>query len=229
MENNKLKAYLNDIGNGELLSDEQEQQLAARIEAGDDEAAGQLASANLRYVVSVAKGYAGRGLALDDLVSEGNMGLLRAAAKYKGTQKKRFVVFAAPFVRESIERAISEQAGLSSMPTEKADAEKSRNKVRSVDEPIPAGSKNSFSLLHVLEDKDSPRADVQVEQTTLTDEMIQSLSLLNEREQQVVRRCYGVECEPLTMAEIGAEMGLKRERVRQIRDKALRKMRKGRP
>ena len=229
MENNKLKAYLNDIGNGELLSDEQEQQLAVRIEAGDDEAAGQLASANLRYVVSVAKGYAGRGLALDDLVSEGNMGLLRAAAKYKGTQKKRFVVFAAPFVRESIERAISEQAGLSSMPTEKTDAEKSRNKVRSVDEPIPAGSKNSFSLLHVLEDKDSPRADVQVEQTTLTDEMMQSLSLLNEREQQVVRRCYGVECEPLTMAEIGAEMGLKRERVRQIRDKALRKMRKGRP
>ena len=129
------------LGNGELLSDEQEQQLAVRIEAGDDEAAGQLASANLRYVVSVAKGYAGRGLALDDLVSEGNMGLLRAAAKYKGTQKKRFVVFAAPFVRESIERAISEQAGLSSMPTEKADAEKSRNKVRSVDEPIPAGSK----------------------------------------------------------------------------------------
>lgn len=230
MEKKKLSTYLNDISAGELLSDQQEQALAERIKAGDTEAVNQLVSANLRYVVSVAKGYAGQGLGMDDLVSEGNIGLMRAAAKYDGERKKRFVVFAAPYVRESIERAISEQVGLYRLPdAEATDNAKRRSMARSMDEPIPAGSKNSFSLLNVLEDKDSPRADVQVEQTTLTDEMATAMNVLNEREREVVSRYYGVERDALTMAEIGEEMGLKRERVRQIRDKALRKMRKARP
>lgn len=220
MENKKLSTYLNDISSQELLSDEQELALAARIEAGDEDAVGELVSANLRFVVSVAKGYLGQGLALDDLVSEGNVGMMNAAAKFTQAKKKRFVVFAAPYVRESIERALDEQAmGPSPRRGEMGG-------IRSVDEPIPAGSKNSFSLLNVLEDKDSPRADEQVEQQSLSDEMLGGMDSLNERELLVVRRFFGIGCEPKTMAEIGSEMGLKRERVRQIRDKALRKLKK---
>ncbi|MBO4827282.1 MAG: sigma-70 family RNA polymerase sigma factor [Prevotella sp.] len=220
MENKKLSTYLNDIGGQELLSDEQEQALAERIGKGDAEAVNQLVSANLRYVVKVAQGYSGQGLALDDLVSEGNIGMMRAAKKFTGSRKKRFVVFAAPYVRESIEHAINEQAGtLPNVP-------KGEGLTRSVDEPIPIGSKNSYSLLHVLEDKDSPRADLQVDSATLSDEMAAAMDALNERERQVVSSYFGIGCEPVTMAEIGMQMGLKRERVRQIRDKAVRKMKK---
>ena len=207
-----LNAYMSEISEGELLTDEQEKILAEQIQKGNKYALNELTSANLRYVVKVAKQYTGRGVALEDLISEGNIGLMRAAEKFDPARGKRFVTFAAPFIRKSIEEAIDKQEG-SSQPI-------------SVDEPIPLGSQNNFSLLNVLEDKDAPRADQHTEQEALILELKKVIDVLDEREQTVIKYFFGIECDHLTMAEIATTMGIKRERVRQIRDKAVRKLRK---
>lgn len=207
-----LNAYMSEISEGELLTDEQEKILAEQIQKGNKEALDELTSANLRYVVKVAKQYTGRGVALEDLISEGNIGLMKAAEKFDAARGKRFVTFAAPFIRKSIEEAIDKQEG-SSQPI-------------SVDEPIPLGSQNNFSLLNVLEDKDAPRADQHTEQEALILELKKVIDVLDEREQTVIKYFFGIECDHLTMAEIATTMGIKRERVRQIRDKAVRKLRK---
>jgi RNA polymerase primary sigma factor len=207
-----LNAYMSEISEGELLTDEQEKILAEQIQKGNKYALDELTSANLRYVVKVAKQYTGRGVALEDLISEGNIGLMRAAEKFDAARGKRFVTFAAPFIRKSIEEAIDKQEG-SSQPI-------------SVDEPIPLGSQNNFSLLNVLEDKDAPRADQHTEQEALILELKKVIDVLDEREQTVIKYFFGIECDHLTMAEIATTMGIKRERVRQIRDKAVRKLRK---
>ena len=149
---------------------------------------------------------------MEDLISEGNIGLMKAAEKFDAARGKRFVTFAAPFIRKSIEEAIDKQEG-SSQPI-------------SVDEPIPLGSQNNFSLLNVLEDKDAPRADQHTEQEALILELKKVIDVLDEREQTVIKHFFGIECDHLTMAEIATTMGIKRERVRQIRDKAVRKLRK---
>ena len=207
-----LNAYMSEISEGELLTDEQEKILAEQIQKGNKEALDELTSANLRYVVKVAKQYTGRGVALEDLISEGNIGMMKAAEKFDAARGKRFVNFAAPFIRKSIEEAIDKQEG-SSQPI-------------SVDEPIPLGSQNNFSLLNVLEDKDAPRADQHTEQEALILELKKVIDVLDEREQTVIKHFFGIECDHLTMAEIATTMGIKRERVRQIRDKAVRKLRK---
>ena len=207
-----LNAYMSEISEGELLTDEQEKILAEQIQKGNKEALDELTSANLRYVVKVAKQYTGRGVALEDLISEGNIGMMKAAEKFDAARGKRFVTFAAPFIRKSIEEAIDKQEG-SSQPI-------------SVDEPIPLGSQNNFSLLNVLEDKDAPRADQHTEQEALILELKKVIDVLDEREQTVIKHFFGIECDHLTMAEIATTMGIKRERVRQIRDKVVRKLRK---
>lgn len=207
-----LNAYMSEISEGELLTDEQEKILAEQIQKGNKYALDELTSANLRYVVKVAKQYTGRGVALEDLISEGNIGMMKAAEKFDAARGKRFVTFAAPFIRKSIEEAIDKQEG-SSQPI-------------SVDEPIPLGSQNNFSLLNVLEDKDAPRADQHTEQEALILELKKVIDVLDEREQTVIKHFFGIECDHLTMAEIATTMGIKRERVRQIRDKAVRKLRK---
>lgn len=220
-----LDKYLNEIGNTQLLTDEEEQQLALRIDAGDDKSIDRLVGANLRYVVTIARQYERQGLSNEDLISEGNMGLMKAAARFSSSVKKRFVVFAAPYIRQAIEQAIEQQVGLYRIPkAERNAAELKRSQAVSVDESIPVGSRNNYTLLNVLEDKDAEHADLQTEQKGLAQELIGVMDVLNEREQQVIRSVYGVDCVPLTMAETGQQMGLTRERVRQIRDKALRKL-----
>ncbi len=227
MMNNEsnLDKYLNEISHTPLLSDEEELLLAQRIENGDKKAIDQLVSANLKYVVTVARQYERQGLSNADLISEGNVGMVKAAAKFNTACKKRFVVFAAPFIRQAIEQAIEQQVGLYPIPKgEQTAAEMKRSQAVSVDESIPVGSRNNYTLLNVLEDKDAEKADLQTEQKGLADSLIPMIDLLNEREQQVIRCFYGIGRDALTMAEIGTEMGLKRERVRQIRLKALRKL-----
>ena len=220
-----LDKYLNEIGNTQLLTDEEEQQLALRIDAGDDKSIDRLVGANLRYVVNIARQYERQGLSNEDLISEGNMGLMKAAARFSSSAKKRFVVFAAPYIRQAIEQAIEQQVGLYRIPkAERNAAELKRSQAVSVDESIPVGSRNNYTLLNVLEDKDAEHADLQTEQKGLAQELIGVMDVHNEREQQVIRSVYGVDCVPLTMAETGQQMGLTRERVRQIRDKALRKL-----
>ncbi len=207
-----LNAYMSEISEGELLTDEQEKMLAEQIQKGNKFALDELTSANLRYVVKVAKQYTGKGVALEDLISEGNIGMMKAAEKFDPARGKRFVTFAAPFIRKSIEEAIDKQEG-SSQPI-------------SVDEPIPLGSQNNYSLLNVLEDKDAPRADQHTEQEALVLELQKVIDVLDEREKTVIKHLFGIGCDHLTMAEIATTMDIKRERVRQIRDKAVRKLRK---
>ena len=174
-----------------------------------------LITSNMGYVVTLARQYKSNILSTDDLISEGSIGLMKAADKFDPSRGKPFVTFAAPYIRKSIEEAISRVTG--EMP------------VMSTDESLPVGSNNNFTLLNVLEDKDAPKTDHILEQGTLSDELAQAIGTLNEREQAVVRKFFGVDCQRMTMAEIGEELGLKRERVRQIRDKAMRKLRKQDP
>lgn len=199
--------YFEQIGTAAALTDEQERALALRIENGDSGALNELVTANLRFVVYLAKQYQGKGLQMDDLISEGNIGLMKAATKFHSNRNKRFVQHAAPYIRESIERALRQQTD-----------------TMSIDAPIPEGSQNTVSLLHVLENPDAPRADADIERRSLNKELQSSVGLLSPREQAVITRYYGLDTEPLSMAEIAAELSLKRERVRQIRDQALRNL-----
>ena len=172
----------------------------------------ELIEKNMGYVVTLARQYSCELLTTDDLISEGSIGIIKAAEKYDPSRGKPFVTFAAPYIRHSIEEALRRVTG--------------DVLVVSTDESLPVGSKNNYTLLNVLEDKDAPRADLVFEQNALSDDLVQVIDVLNEREQSVIRDCFGVDGERKTMAEIGVELELKRERVRQIRDKALRKLRK---
>ena len=174
-----------------------------------------LITANMGYVVTLARQYKSELLSTDDLISEGSIGLMKAAEKFDPSRGKPLVTFAAPFIRRSIENAISHLAG--EVP------------IMSTDESQPIGSNNNFTLLNVLEDKDAPKTDAALELNALSDEMATAISTLNEREQAVIRRYFGIDSQRMTMAEIGTELGLKRERVRQIRDKAVRKLKKQGP
>lgn len=226
-DNMILQKYLDEIGGKQLLSDQEEKDLANRIEAGDKEAIGTLVSANLRYVVTVAHQYANQGLPIDDLVSEGNVGMMKAAAKYGASKGKRFVAFAAPYIREAMEKAIDQQTGLRRVPkTEAAKVDKLRTRIMSMDESLPVGSQNNYSLLSILENPNVIPSDAQIERETLSDELLGVMNVLNERERQILKDYYGLTGEKLTMAEIAGKMNLKRERVRQVRDTALRKLRR---
>ena len=224
-----IETYASEIGNTSLLTDEQERQLAFRIEKGDETAITELVEANLRFVLSVAHQYVGQGITFDDLVSEGNIGLLKAAHRYSPYPGKRFVKFAAPIVRDEIKRFVEQHSGLYKVPhDERNNAEMRRSRAVSVDAPIPAGSKNNFSLLNLLENANSPYADSQFIKSDTEAGLQQVLQLLGEREREVLTLVYGIGTDRHTMAEVGSVMGLKRERVRQIRDKALRDLRKAR-
>ena len=171
-----------------------------------------LVTKNMGYVVTLARQYKSELLSTDDLISEGTLGIIKAAEKYDPSRGKPFVTFAAPYIRRSIEDAIRRVTG--------------ETPVLSTDESLPVGSNNNYTLLNVLEDKDAPKADQALEQNALSDDLVRAITVLNEREQAVIRALYGIDTERQTMAEIGERLGLKRERVRQIRDKALRKLHK---
>lgn len=219
-----IQRYLDEISETPLLSDAEEQELALRIQQGDRRAADKLATANLRYVVTIAHQYANADFTADDLISEGNIGLLKAAQKYKVQEAgkkdqshKRFVTFAAPYIRESIERFMEQGTRMTGQE---------HGKLYSTDESLPIGSKNNFTLLNVIENKDAVQADVTMEQASLSEEMLNAIDILDERERAVIIRLYGIGTTQMTMADAGRSLDLKRERVRQIRDKALRKLRK---
>jgi RNA polymerase primary sigma factor len=227
IDSKSLQIYLDSIGNSALLSDEEEKKLAEKIKAGDASAIEELVNANLKYVVTLANQYARQGVDVDDLISEGNLGLLKAANKYGHSHEKRFVAFAAPYIREYMERAIDQQTGFVRMPkTEATKVEHLRSKTMSMNEPIPAGSQTNFSLLNVLEDSHATPADESIERATLSNELMGVFDVLNDRERQVLEDYFGLNGDWLTMAEIGEKMHLKRERVRQVRDTAIRKLRR---
>lgn len=218
MEDSILNKYLDEIGREQLLSAEEEARLSDRILKGDERALNKLIEANLRFVIVIARQYQGKGLSMEDLVSEGNMGLMKAASKYDATRGLRFVNYAVVFIRRQIEKALDKESAEQRVESMRD------GQTRSVDAPL--GSKANVSLLSVLVNADSPMADQRVYDANLAEAIEQALMELNERERAVINAYFGIGEERMTMAEIGEQMGLKRERVRQIRDRATRRMRK---
>ncbi len=188
------------------LTDEEERQLGERIAQGDQHALERLVTANLGFVVSVARQYQDNGLSLDDLVSEGNLALMLAAGKWKPEKGIRFVQYAVWDIRKAIERAIEQQGNIIH------------------DAPASVGFTNSRVDMAVA--KSNRNADESVSFLSADTELTGSFGCLNERERKVIILYYGLGTDALTMMEIAEEMGLKRERVRQIRKKAERKLRK---
>ena len=218
MEDSILNKYLDEIGREQLLSEEQEARLSARILQGDERALNRLIEANLRFVVVIARQYQGQGLSMEDLVSEGNLGLMKAARKFDASRGLRFVNYAVVFIRQQIEKAVRKES-------DELRVESTRDgQTRSVDAPL--GSKANVSLLSVLVNTDSPQADQRVYNASLENAVERSLQTLNERETFVINAYFGIGEERQTMAEIAERMDLKRERVRQIRNRAVRRLKK---
>ena len=260
-ESASLDKYLQEIGKEELISVEEEVELAQRIKKGDKEALEKLTKANLRFVVSVAKQYQNQGLSLPDLINEGNLGLIKAAEKFDETRGFKFISYAVWWIRQSILQALAEQSRIVRLPlnqvgslnkinkalarfeqeherTPSADEiatelelpkEKVTDTLRvagrhiSVDAPFADGEDNS--LLDVLVNTDSPNADRGLINESLATEVERALEILTERERDIIRYFFGIGCSEMTLEEIGEKFDLTRERVRQIKEKAIRKLR----
>ena len=259
-ESDALDKYLQDIGHEELLSLDEEVELAQRIKEGDNKALEKLTRANLRFVVSVAKQYQNQGLSLPDLINEGNIGLIQAAKKFDETRGFKFLSCAVCWIRQSIMQAIAEQgrpvrlplnqvgsvnkinkalskfeqeherrpsideiASSTDLPQEKVEeAIKANTRQVSMDAPFKEGEENS--LIDVLSSDETPSTDAELLKQSLREEMSMALNVLNERERNVIMAFYGIGQPEMSMDEIGKRYGLTRERVRQIREKAIRKL-----
>ena len=260
-ESASLDKYLQEIGKEDLITVEEEVELAQRIRKGDQKALEKLTRANLRFVVSVAKQYQNQGLSLPDLINEGNLGLIKAAEKFDETRGFKFISYAVWWIRQSILQALAEQSRLVRLPLnqvgslnkinkafsrfeqenerrpspeELADsldlpAEKVADTLRvsgrhiSVDAPFVEGEDNS--LLDVLVNDDSPIADRTLINESLSTEVERALSTLTERERDIIKLFFGINTQEMTLEEIGEKFGLTRERVRQIKEKAIRRLR----
>jgi len=261
-ESASLDKYLQEIGKEELITVEEEVELAQRIRKGDREALEKLTRANLRFVVSVAKQYQNQGLSLPDLINEGNLGLIRAAEKFDETRGFKFISYAVWWIRQSILQALAEQSRIVRLPLNQVGALNKINKALSkfeqefertptpdelaeildlpkekvmdtlrvsgrhvsMDAPFVEGEDNS--LVDVIENPDSPIADGKLINESLKKEIERSLATLTERERDIVRYFFGLGCPEKTLEEIGEEIGLSRERTRQIKENALRRLQK---
>lgn len=262
-ESQSLEKYLQEIGKVDLLTPEDEVDLAKRIKEGDKEALEKLTQSNLRFVVSVAKQYQNQGLSLSDLINEGNLGLIKAAQRFDETRGFKFISYAVWWIRQSILQALAEQSRIVRLPLNKVG---SLNKINrafaaleqefereptadelatvlqisveeiettlgvasrhvSMDAPFVDGEDNS--LLDILENPNAPEADNFLEyKDSLRREIERSLSTLPDRQKEVLKLYFGIGIEhPISLEDIGDQLGLTRERVRQIKDKAIAKLR----
>ena len=246
-ESASLDKYLQEIGKEELITVEEEVELAQRIKKGDQEALEKLTKANLRFVVSVAKQYQNQGLSLPDLINEGNLGLIKAAEKFDETRGFKFISYAVWWIRQSILQAVGslnkinkafarfeqehertpspeELASELELPKEKVtDTLRVAGRHVSVDAPFSDGEDNS--LLDVLVNHDSPNADRGLISESLSTEVDRALETLTERERDIIKYFFGIGCSEMTLEEIGEKFDLTRERVRQIKEKAIRRLR----
>lgn len=262
-ESESLDKYLQEIGQVDLISAEEEVELAQRIKAGDRKALDRLTKANLRFVVSVSKQYQNQGLSLPDLINEGNLGLIKAAHRFDETRGFKFISYAVWWIRQSILQALAENARIVRLPLNKiglinkvnktfstleqelgrtptidelADSlEVSHSDIKtslanlgrhiSMDAPLKEGDEDSSSLYDVLQNSEQNNPEKELIAESLRNEIERSLSTLHLREADVLRLYYGLGGNPpMTLAEIGARFDLTRERVRQIKEKAIRKL-----
>jgi RNA polymerase primary sigma factor len=260
-ESASLDKYLQEIGREDLITVEEEVELAQRIRNGDRIALEKLTRANLRFVVSVAKQYQNQGLSLPDLINEGNLGLIKAAEKFDETRGFKFISYAVWWIRQSILQALAEQSRIVRLPLNQvgslnkinkafskfeqenerrpsaeeladqldipvdkiADTMKVSGRHISVDAPFVEGEDNS--LLDVMINDDSPNADRALINESLSKEIERVLAhTLSDRERDIVKKFFGLGVPEMTLEEIGDEFGLTRERVRQIKEKAIRKL-----
>ena len=256
-EGESLERYLQDIGHEDLVSLEEEVELAHRIKQGDEEALQKLTRSNLRFVVSVAKQYQGQGLGLIDLINEGNVGLITAARRFDETRGFKFISYAVWWIRQSILQALAENSRMVRLPRnqvgnvsrvnrfcnqfiqenerrpsveEIADAlhlepEKVNGALltsgRHVSMDAPLVEDEDSCLLDLLTNRESTNTDSALVSESLVTEVKLALERLPEREAKVIRLFFGIDCQEKTLEEIGALMNLSRERVRQIKEKAL--------
>ena len=261
-----LDQYLQEIGQIDLLTPEQEVELAQRIKVGDDDALHEMVRANLRFVVSVAKRYQGQGLTLADLINEGNYGLIKAAKRFDETRGFKFISYAVWWIRQAILQALAQQARTVRLPlnrigtiskVRKASARLAqtykrppnveelaaeldlpahkvedalRHQARSLSMDEPFGDDDESSLLDVLAAVEDAPPDGDLVGDSVKEDVERALATLTPREAEITRLYFGIGRETsMTLEEIGAEFELTRERVRQIKEKALRKLRqKGR-
>jgi RNA polymerase primary sigma factor len=257
-----LDKYLQEIGKEDLITAEEEVELARRIKAGDEKALEKLTKANLRFVVSVAKQYQNQGLSLPDLINEGNVGLIKAAKRFDETRGFKFISYAVWWIRQSILQALAEQSRIVRLPLNQVG---SLNKIKktssrleqklerppsadeiatelevpdhkinsalkiatryvSMDAPLAADEETKF--LDVYVPKDIPETDEYLMHESLGREIQRSLATLSEKERDVINMYYGIGMNhSLTLEEIGSKFNLTRERVRQIKEKAIRRLR----
>jgi RNA polymerase primary sigma factor len=261
-ESQSLEKYLQEIGKVELISPDEEVQLAGRIKQGDQLALDKLTKANLRFVVSVAKQYQNQGLSLPDLINEGNLGLIKAAQRFDETRGFKFISYAVWWIRQSILQALAEQSRIVRLPLNKVgltnriqkaysqleqeferepspeelaellelDAEEISATLGigarhiSMDTPLSEGEENT--LIDVLENPNAERAEENIEhKESLKQEIDRSLKTLTERQKEVICFFFGLGVDhPMSLEDIGARFNLTRERVRQIKDKAITKL-----
>lgn len=259
-ETASLDKYLQEIGREELISVEEEVELAQRIRNGDQRALERLTRANLRFVVSVAKQYQNQGLSLPDLINEGNLGLIKAARKFDETRGFKFISYAVWWIRQSILQALAEQSRIVRLPLNQvgslnkitkalsrfeqenyrrpsayeladaldvpvdkvAESLKVSGRHVSVDAPFAEGEDNS--LLDVMANADTPDTDALLHQESLSQEVQRVLYQLPDRDREIVRMFFGIGCAEMSLEEIGEHFGLTRERVRQIKEKAINRL-----
>lgn len=261
-ESQSIDKYLQEIGKVDLLTADEEIELAKKIKNGDSKALEKLTKANLRFVVSVAKQYQNQGLSLGDLINEGNLGLIKAGKRFDETRGFKFISYAVWWIRQSILQALAEQSRIVRLPLNRvgalnkigkaysnleqeferepsanelanelemdvrdvADALKISGRHVSVDAPFSQGEENS--LLDVIENDEQPSPDNSLISESLKTEIERALSTLSEREAEVLKLYYGFNNEhAMTLEEIGEKFNLTRERVRQIKEKAIRRLR----
>ncbi len=261
-ESQSLDKYLQEIGKVDLLTAEEEIELAIKIKEGDKKALEKLTKANLRFVVSVAKQYQNQGLSLGDLINEGNLGLIKAGKRFDETRGFKFISYAVWWIRQSILQALAEQSRIVRLPLnrvgalskigraysnleqeferepsadeladeldmdvkEVTDTLKISSKHVSVDAPFASGEENR--LLDVMKNDEQPSPDNMLLSESLKTEIASALSSLPEREAEILRLYYGIETDhAMTLEEIGEKFNLTRERVRQIKEKAIRRLR----
>lgn len=258
-----LDTYLQEISKIEMVTIEEEAELARKIKQGDQNAMKTLVNANLRFVVSVAKQYQNKGLGLCDLINEGNIGLIKAAQKFDDTFGFKFISYAVWWIRQSILQAVAEQSRLVRLPMNQVGTLNSINKAIaafeqkherrpsqdelaellniavdkiqytmnssgkkvSVDAPFSDADDSSNSLLDVLPNDTAPSTDAALQKEDLSKEVSHSLRQLTKREQGILRMSFGIGCQEKSLEEIGDHYHLTRERVRQIKERALRRLR----